>query len=116
MKDKINIIKKIKALLQKQGSDSANEANVALQKARLLMEKHGLTYSDISINTEIGTFAVNAADAKKCPDYIVCLGECVMKLFDCEFYHQIEPKVVHTANGSRLKWSHSFVFVGFSPN
>lgn len=100
------IIHKIKKLLAlAEGADS-NEAAMSLQKARTLMNKHGITSTQLAIK-EIGEHPGNKGKYKTPPDYIVFLASTCADLFQCALFWVTDYKVSsHTTYP---------VFVGKSP-
>lgn len=83
--NKNRIMDKIIRCLALSKSSNENEAATALRQAHALMQKHGITTTDIQL-ADIKFKASNTRSAKRPPVYQIALANMIAKLFGCENY------------------------------
>lgn len=110
------IIDKITKLLSLSKSDNANEAGAALQKARELMNEHGINETQIAI-AQIKEMPSRGGNYKRPPEYIQFLAQTVSELFQCSFYWTTQslPKWSYS-RGHHVVYTTCPIFVGVEPN
>lgn len=101
------IIDKVKKLLSLSNGSDSNEAAQSLKKARALMDKHGITATQLAIS-EIGESLGNGRKYKTPPQYITHLAQMCAELFQCAVFF----RTIRSGNGV---WRSAPVFAGKSP-
>lgn len=101
------IIERIKKCLRLAESTSDHEAAVAMRQAQRLMERHGLTMTDINLS-DVGEAKGLKYNAKRLPGYLALLAGMISDVFGCEIVLEIR--------GSKgWKWETEPVFFGINP-
>ena len=109
-------ISKVKKLLALSKSSNPNEAALALERARELMDKYEISSSDLAysdINTKEGA----GFKAKTPALHFTALANLIAQLFGCEMYFNVvESQKWKHNKGYKSTYTTKPVFVGFSPN
>lgn len=108
MEDNKKILEKIKKLFKLSESSNVNEATLALQKAKELLDKYELTVEEIELS-EVREVIGDKLPNLKTPQYTVTLMLSIAELFNCKIYN---TTVVY----SYSKKTVNPVFIGLSPN
>lgn len=109
---KEKVIEKIKSLFSMSKSSNVNEAQVALVKARKLMDEYSISTSEL---IEQGIDEKNPDskhNSKNIPDYVSALTSLVCKLFQCDNYWTTSTVWV----GNKMRFRSHPVFIGFEPH
>ncbi len=91
------IIEKIKKILALSKSGNENEAAVALEKARQLMERHGISERDVELSS-VGKASINIGNTAIPPAYICHLVALIGRVFGVR--HVFIPE--YTVRGFRI--------------
>lgn len=102
------IVEKIKKCLALSKSDNENEAAAALEKARQLMERHGISERDVELSS-VGKATQNVSGTKKPAGYLCILVNLVCRVFGVEAVFD----AVYTFRGYRN--TVDFVGIGAAP-
>ena len=104
-------LEKIKKCLRLAQSDNPNEAAAGLRQAQKLMEKHGLTHSDLQLS-EVQSQRVKSGSAKNPPVWIWKLMHTIASAFAVEHYNYSERSA---ETGYRWQCSAQFIGIGSAP-
>jgi hypothetical protein len=85
------VIEKVKKLLALGRSNEPHESALALQRARSLMDKHGITSTDLEV-ADIQPRNGAAGRYKTPPEYITELADVCADLFECGVYYMTESQ------------------------
>ncbi len=102
---KNEIICKIKKCLQLSSSSNEHEAALAVERAQAMMEKYGISTTDIELS-EISGCTVRSHNSRRLPKHIAILADLVGRAFGCDYIFL-------------PKWGHDFrivqdiEFIGF---
>lgn len=102
-----SIIEKIKKCLSLSKSSNENEAAVALEQARKLMEKYNIDMSDVE-KSEINQFTVAGGLCVKPPMFEVILVNSIAKMYGCTAFSSLK---VHNGRVNSM-WN----FAGYGPS
>ncbi|MEO0626702.1 MAG: DUF2786 domain-containing protein [Bacteroidota bacterium] len=112
---KTTIIEKIKKLLSLAESNEPHEAALALKRARSLMDKYGISISDLKV-AELAERRGKGGIYKTPPLYVTMLADVCANLFECGVYYSTQTSLKGSYYRKRIEYETYPVFVGPEPN
>lgn len=109
MTDNSKVLEKIKKLMKLSQSGNSNEASLALQRAKELMDKYQISLSDVVLS-DVKEVEGMKMKAQSLSDYQNLLLNCISRLFSCEVILQMRY--------DHAKWKYNThpLFIGVQPN